>query len=237
MYSLRSARVRNLKAYKPGDFPDPSQNLDLQVQVWKGMVEASMMEVFRTSQEKFTHIVRKPTSKVVVTKGFKSGAFQLAALTQNVTIGSEKSMPKSAVASSTKLGTLFQHDGVAINGYVKSCLRYPQESTVGSAQKAADVFIAAYWVVETTNDPSDANCKRDTKTVSIKVGATCYSVEVPIIVNTKELAAGDELTCYCRKPEIDVGEPEAKKQRVNGKAGKAVGKSSKGAGKAKSKSK
>jgi hypothetical protein len=195
------------------------------------------MEVFRTSQEKFTRIVRKPTSKVVVTKGFKSGAFQLAALTQSVTICSEKSMQKSAVASSTKLGTLFQHGGVAINGYVKSCLRYPQESTVGSAQKAADVFIAAYWAVETTNDPSDANCQRDTKNVSIKVGATCYSVEVPIIVNTKELKEGDELTCYCRKPEIDVGEPEAKKQRVNGKAGKAVGTSSKGAGKSKSKSK
>ena len=237
MYSLRSARVRNLKAYKPGDFPNPCLTLDLQVQVWKGMVEASMMEVFRTSQEKFTRIVRKPTSKVVVTKGFKSGAFQLAALTQSVTICSEKSMQKSAVASSTKFGTLFQHGGVAINGYVKSCLRYPQENLIGSTQKAADVFIVAYWAVGTTNDPSDANCQRDTKNVSIKVGATCYSVEVSIIVNTKELKAGDELTCYCRKPEIDVGEPEAKKQRVNGKAGKAVGTSSKGAGKSKSKTK
>ena len=94
-----------------------------------------MMEVFRTSQEKFTRIVRKPTSKVVVTKGFKSGAFQLAALTQSVTICSEKSMQKSAVASSTKLGTLFQHGGVAINGYVKSRLRYPQENMIGRLRK------------------------------------------------------------------------------------------------------
>ena len=57
-----------------------------------------------------------------------------------------------------------------------------------------------YWAVRTTYDQVNANCKYGTKETHIKTGRTSIRIVLPILQNTKELAAGDELIVYVHKP-------------------------------------
>ena len=127
------------------------------------------------------------------------------------------------------MGEMFKtSDGKSINAFVKPTLTFPRPKRAISgipAPKDTDAFLNAYWAVlsKQTVDEGKANCKKATRNIVVKVGSLSQSIDVPIIVNTKALHAGDDVILFSKADNAEEpSEPPAKRQKGAGK-GKAAG--------------
>ena len=182
-----------LKVYEYADRRTLGDFLDIKTDVHK-----VLSDIVLSSSEKHVVITKSPTQSVHVQKRFKAEEMHLIPATGKIQI-----VLKSATQDHLHVtDTIFQHGG---NQYV--ALLHPQLQ-----YQCLDTRVFAYWAVRTTYDQVNANCKYGTKETLVKTGRTSIRIVLPILQNTKELAAGDELILYVHKP-MDMCSTSAAKKR------------------------
>ena len=193
------------------------------VDIYKGVIKASLLEAFNQSSEKDVKVHRKPELKVTVTKDIPVAGLTLAAFTRAVLLLKDKNGKVIAPPpSSVSLGEMFKFEGEACRAYLRPALAFPK-SQQQSMGRVADPCFCAYWAAMTTEDAEAANCKKDVKVVQASCGVSVYSIEVPVYVNTSALKAGDELLIHSRKRTAPIGQHEGEPDDKKGKSEKEEG--------------
>ena len=175
-----------LKVYEYSERRSLGEFWDVKAEVHKAAVKMVLSDIVLISSEKHVLITKNPTQSVHVQKKFKADEMYLVPATSRVQISLKGSSDSIHVTD-----TLFEHDG---KSYV--AVLYPQLQ-FEAVNKETKLF--AYWAVRTTYDQVNANCKFETKEAHVKTGRTNIKIEVPILQNTKDIAAGDELIVYVHK--------------------------------------
>ena len=125
--------------------------------------------------------------------------------------------------SAIPLGNLYtQPDGEVMIGMVKPYTVWP------NGPKGQAPYIVAYPHCRTSNDLCDANCEFGSDSVPIKVFGTQYTINVPIITNTKALKKNDEIVCHVSRKRsnsvMDAEHHPELKGKARGKGKRAKGK-------------
>lgn len=226
-----------MKVYKQGDYTDPSTNLDVLIDVWKGFVKAELLAAFKKSSENCVAITRKPSLGVHATRAIKADALQLVALTPTVImdVGGE-STPANTVQIE---GAPFDYGGKPVRVHLKSVMQFPQDRSA-SRKVPSDPYIVAYWCIRESFDPAQANATREYCTSSVKSGLGSFEIRIPVVVNTKALVDGDEIIILKQTPtradkgadpevgDDDAGSPKTKLAKTGRGKGKAKAKGAKG---------
>ena len=98
-----------------------------------------------------------------------------------------------------------------------------QMRKTGCAKKAAEPFLVSHWAVGSTYDAAETNAVRDAPDIHVTVGALAGTIHVPIIRNTKALAAFDKVIVSKVAPSLDASADVkfAKKAKAEGSGWKA----------------
>lgn len=215
-----------------------SMDSDMLRDIHCGYIKAALRCAFNKSSVDAHCTIRKdPRVGLLVNKDFPTSSFMLVALSKNVSVmdGAKfKATPKMV-----SLGECFNHDGASMIGVVRSHMAFPQKQhKADTAHKDVNQFLVAYWaaVCNETYEPAKANASRSFIEVSVKVAASSrgtlneggastnnIKVQVPVLINTKPLVAGDEIIVMKdiaeQAPEIEDAAPPSKSRRVEGSKG------------------
>ena len=192
-------------------------NIDLKTKMWDGMIKAAMVECFQSSAEGSVTVFKKPSVHVTVDKCFAVGKLTLACLSRSLAFvvndGRKKNSPPEGAP-------VFRHlfknkDGHEVYCLVRSDLKWPQNVPSGSARVESVQNIVAYWacIGKESTDDRKCNAVRDTKSITVKVGKTQYTLNCPIIVNTKPLEEGEQVVLSKARSDEQEEEPEPAQKR------------------------
>jgi hypothetical protein len=236
---LKNWVVRKIEVdevYIPGQYQSPTDHSEFKSTMWKGLARAALTSVFEASSEGGTKIIRKPEQSVVVTKSFATGKFQLVAMCHPQLVA--KGLFKES-DTAIDLGKAYDDGDGTMHLVAKQCLAFPKVNNIKDTFfKAVDSFVVAYWAAKSTHDPNAANVIKDKKVVVVKVGTTSYTINVPILVNTKPLHTDDVVlvlkSSTAARDDDEEENPDAKRRKTLNATGKGKGESKgKGASKGK----
>ena len=226
-----------MQVFAHGAINDPSENADLLMSMWSGMIKAAIRNVHSASHSEHVTVQKLPEQTVFVEKSFpRVGSFVLAPLTRHVNFLVYKDGKKPLIpAGVTVVGECFETPVGTFVAYIKPDIAYPKSRQMtGCASSVKQAFIVPYWACKQVHDESKTNCEKSEKTVNIKIGSFAATCKVPTITNCKPIKEGDEIFVATTKSEAADEEPALKKQRTD-KGGK--GKGGKGKQKANAKAK
>ena len=240
-YNLKKCQIT--EAYEYLDRGKCSENKDLMETIWVGLIQGSLVEMYEKSSEDKVTVVRKPEQKVIASQIIKKGSLLLVPLSRSIAFSVCKngkatpSIPQEAPV----VGELFNDKhGNPYTAFIKKDVTYPEKQAHASsfARAERDTFIPAFWACEESYERAKVNCERQTKEMKTKIGKLERAIQVPVIVNTIEIAKGaaiivDKISSVVERAD-DVIEPAQKKPRVGANAPqKGRGKGTKGKGNAK----
>ena len=191
------------------DFPDPTTNNDLIIDIVKGAVKQAMVLEFQKSSEQHGILKTSPSLGVFAGKNFKEGSFKLVCLASSLTVASD---PPSGTSAYHCLGSVGD-----FKVYARPSLALPNKSS------SRTPFVAKFWACKESVDQRQANAIVETSSVNIKVGKETYEISIPVICNTKALKQHDEIICLKAKPALEEPPVKAARTSKSGK-GKAKGK-------------
>ena len=209
----------------------PASSVDLIQSIWAGLIKAAMKSQYETHDfESKLKVQRKPDLRVIAEQGFKKNQLRLYPLSRNVGFMTVKEVAQPDLPDKAfKAAHCYDNDTGAVIAYVKRDLVFPElPVTTGTARVHTTVSnVVAFWAVGQSVDPSKANLEKEIKTVSVKVGATSYSIEIAMYVSKVEISKGDRLVVLktAASQDDDEQEPSAKRQKKgddskgNGKGG------------------
>ena len=206
--------------------------------MWQGIISFAMTEVFSKSSEMYTTVYKKPKIGVRVTDAFNTNQLVISCLTRTLQVvhrdGTKAKEPPKDLKVFRNL--YVDNDGNEVFIVPKSDLKWPatEKTPTGSARTEVVQNLPAFWAIKEETDPEKANAATDTKTVHVKIGANQFSIDVPIVKNTKPLKADDEIIVLSKCAPSPSEEPPAKRHKGASKGGQAK---SKGKAKAKGKGK
>ncbi len=96
------------KIHRVDTYPSPTRSYDAQCNIWKGLIQASMVDYFNKSSEDHVDIHQSPKVKVIATKGFNEGCLKLVGLTNHISITSIIPTPSDKTII---LGKCFETNG------------------------------------------------------------------------------------------------------------------------------
>ena len=131
--------------------------------------------------------------RVYATKAFKTGAFKLVGLSNNISVA-----PADKVTLATSTAKIIG-SGKDWKAHVRS-----SNSILSGTSKPE--FFACYWAVHSMFDQAAVNCKNVDKTVEVAVLGNKYEVQIPILVNTAPIAKDEEIIA------LKTSEPTNKRQ-------------------------
>ena len=216
---------------------DPAELLNQSM--WEGVIQFAMAEVFKNSNEDYCTVLRKPYTCTKVTGAFATGQLTIGCITRSLTfIHNDGLRAHKPPANLLVFRNLFEDkDGHEVFAVPKSDLKWGSGVVpTGSHRAMIQQNIPAFWACKELANAEKTNAVWATKTVHCKIGSCAFTLDVPIIKNSKPLKPDDEVIVLaagtpCREPE----EPPAKKHKGSGK-GKAKPKAKpKAKGKAKAK--
>ena len=198
---------------------------------------------FEKSSEDDCVVQQLPRQEVIITtdKRFNAGSFKLVALSNNIHFVKEKDANGIQGKSIPLAGVSYddQRDGKQV-AMISKQLQYPANDAnvaSGFAKSApGSTFIAKYWAIEESFEEANANFKRDSQEVTIKLGSdSSVSISVPIVVNTRVVTKGDtivvlkravdkELPSSAKRQKVDRDEPAPTGKNQENVKGKAKGK-------------
>jgi hypothetical protein len=79
---------------------------------------------------------------------------------------------------------------------------------------SSSFFLAKHYLVHSTFDQNLVNCEYEEKEVDINVLGRKEKIMVPMIVNTKSIAVGDEIIVLRVSAEPPAAEPATKKRKI-----------------------
>jgi hypothetical protein len=191
------------------DFPDPTTNNDMIIDIVKGAVKQAMVLEFQKSSEQHGVLKTSPSLGVFAGKSFKEGSFKLVCLASSLTVASD---PPSGTSAYHCLGSVGD-----FKVYARPSLALPNKSS------SRTPFVAKFWACKESVDQRQANAIVETSSVNIKVGKETYEISIPVICNTKALKHHDEIICLKAKPALEEPPVKAARTSKSGK-GKAKGK-------------
>ena len=196
--------------------------------------------MYDKSSEDTVTVVRTPEQKVIASQIIKKGSLLLVPLSKSIAFSvckSGKATP-SIPQEAPVVGELFNDKhGNPYTAFIKKDVTYPEKQAHASsfARAERDTFIPAFWACEESYERAKVNCERQTKEMKTKIGKLERAIQVPVIVNTIEIAKGaaiivDKISSVVESAD-DVTEPAQKKTRVGATASqKGHGKGKKGKG-------
>ena len=183
------------KVFELANQPSPMDSLDFKSDMWKSAIKVGLYDAFKNGVDKDVVVHKKP-SKVVAQKKFQENALRLYPLTTSVGIAIDRNGKPTIPTSAVDLGAVFEHGSNTARAYLKQPSIWPTEKSDG--------FFAAYWLVNPTADPAEANCRYDNKSIVVttqmdndKVHKT--TLRMTFIVNNKVIDKGSELKVFKRK--------------------------------------
>ena len=225
----------------------PEESSEMYTKIWTGMAIAAVKQLFMShSTDAKVKVIKKPESVVAKDK-LATGSCKLIPLSRKVDTvtvldGCNANPPKSNYLSNFLICKMCRNDKGT--GDMFLCMKKDMQFAKTAASDRALIsttsdFVVPYWAVGQSADPSQINCEIQFKDIQIKLGKdTSYDVKVPMIVNTKPIAAGVPLMIAKfeqskRKHEDDDDRDERSKssrESTSGKSskGKGKGKTSKG---------
>ena len=227
---------------QPGDRPDPTLDDELQAEVWKGFIQAAMMEEFSSKgTENLVRVQKLPKQGVFAIDAINKGKLYLVALSSKVEVVKHDPKKQNQVpAGCIGVGECFKgQEGAQFIGIIRSDLRFPASSAVAGAYNRRDIktCVPSFWATQGVWDPEVANCERIKVTVSIKLGKSKYDVNVTAVQNTKALQKDQEILYLKKGDHVDEDELDNRGGKFaktgTGKGGKQG--VAKGKGKAKTK--
>lgn len=193
--------------------------LEVLTELAKSRVRLALAEAY--ANEPLPVCIRtSPTRGVVATKAIKAKALKLVPLSTGIVIYKEGDMN-----SALSLGKVFELDGCNYNASIMA-----PRITLSLEKADSKLFAPPYWIVEPTRDSAEANLSAATLTIPIYVDEKKHQIVLPILQNTRAIAA-DEVLYYHKAntqvAEISVQEDPSKgsgrgKGRGKGKSGKSA---------------
>ena len=116
--------------------------------------------------------------KVYANKPFKTGAFKLVGLSNNIIVAPAD---KVMLAATKTVGS------------GKDWKAFARSSNSILSGKSKPEFFVCYWAVQSTFEQAAVNCKPVGKTVEITALANKYELQIPILVNFAPIAKDDEI--------------------------------------------
>ena len=193
MAKWRTKELVKRELYKRGEQADPAVNVDMLCDSVKGVVLASMREVFIkfSSQEDAVEIARRRNhTKVRSGKDFKVGSFKLCAFSKSVITKDPTKKSKINDDKALEIGEFDLGLDCKIKAFIKPSLVFPRDGVTTAP------FIVAYWAVRPTVDHTEANCIKSSHDINVSIGARKFTVQVPILVNTKIIKARSFSRCF-----------------------------------------
>ena len=157
-----------------GGFKDAIVSPILKVVELRGRIASALMSAGKKAEKCMEglrlHI--KPLRAVSTLKAYKTGKIMIPACSQKI---ETRSVPGAVCMG--------MHDGVTI--YLHSNYAAPQPSKEGT--------LSPFWMVGKTHEESEANCKLEPE---FGAGDPNPHLKVPVLVNTRDLEAGEILLVY-----------------------------------------
>ena len=196
------SNVKETKFLDPNKIDDASASFDLRASIMVGAIKNAVAVEFGKSSEEGCKVQVTPSVKVFALKKFSAKeSFKLVGLTNNVQVLHQD---KELLSAAKSMGT-----GDDWKAYCRS-------SNDNLSKENDSYFFCKYWAVHSTFDQNVCNCEFQEKEVDIVVIGEKIKIKVPMLVNTKPIAAGDEIVVL--KISEEPAEPPNKKFRPAPKA-------------------
>lgn len=179
----------------------PLNNFELTASIVAGACKNAMALEFAKSCDDDIKVQTAPECKLFAIKAFKKvGSLKLVGLTNNISVQPDG---KELLTSAKFIG-----QGAGWKAYCRS-----SNSSLTNASSSS-FFLAKHYLVHSTFDQNLVNCEYEDKEVDISVLGNKEKIMVPMIVNTKSIAVGDEIIVLRVSPEPPAAEPPAKKRKI-----------------------
>lgn len=204
------------KIYDLSEMKSPIEHLEFNTTIWKGLVKDEMKRLYLKSKERDNIKLIKPVKgsvQVICKYAFKVDKLALYAISNNVTVSQDKEN------HSLELGKV----DIESHGSEFVCIKpntvFPPDEDNDDIKDARgdtqrEIFLSSFWIVRRIEEIAKCNVKISTQEVTIKG----VKMNFPLLVNTREIQANDELLIYKHEaPEMEETDTAKRSKGAKGK--------------------
>ena len=195
---------------------------DILSELWKARARLAIYAAYTSENSNDVNIRISPTKGVVATQAAKAKAIKLVPMTASVVIAKDSDPQTLPTMTSLFKHTTTGDSHGATLATPKLVVDAPPIAKQGTCKGIAKpiLFGPAYWFVHVTRDQAEANMAPSIVKVTVAADECQEKLSVPILQNTRPVAAGEELLVY--KPKAQDRDTKADESALRG--GKGDGK-------------